>query len=119
MVARWKISRLHAVGREGRETGTAAALHAFNDWWRCVRLHQFAQGRGRSEVVAGREADRVHQLVESGRPGETGKEKAEGRGAEEGQFAGALALSVTGERGCGEESRKRQRPRDRREGRHS
>src|SRR6476659_844581 len=102
MVARWKIPRLHAVGRKGREAGTPAALHAFDGGWRCVRFHQLAQGRGRSEVVAGREDDRVHQLVEPGRPGKTGKEKAEGRGAKEEQLSGALG--VTGERGRGEES---------------
>ena len=58
-------------------------LHALARGRRFVRLHRPAERRERSEMVARRQNNRLHQLDEPGGSRETGKEKAEGRGTKE------------------------------------
>ena len=54
LVARWKTSRIHACGREGRQAAAAADFHPSGNWRRGVAIDQDAAGRGRSRMVAGR-----------------------------------------------------------------
>src|SRR5205814_941151 len=98
-----KVSRLHPVDGEGRETGAAPALHALDGRRRRLSVYEPPQRSGRSAMVAGREADRVRQLIKSRGPREAGEEKEEGRRPEARRES--IAVRFTGERRRGEKGR--------------
>ena len=85
LVAGREIYRLRAHDRKRGKARAGSALHAADDRWRCVSIYLAAERRRRSRLVAGRKNDCLHQREQSGRSGESGEEKAEGRGAKEGR----------------------------------
>ena len=95
------------VTEKDGKTGTAAAFHALDGGRRRLSFHRSAEGRGRSEVVAGRKVDRLHQHDQSRGSGEAGKEKAQRRRIEK------AAAEASPRRGKQRERRRKRKRRER------